>query len=119
MAHAPLREDPASAGSSLFATDANVGLSYSPRFLEHLTGLHHPESVDRLRAISQELEASGLMNRLTTWEPAPVDPDILGLVHPLEHQLRVRRACESGPGNLDPDTVVSAGSWDAALRAAG
>jgi acetoin utilization deacetylase AcuC-like enzyme len=32
---------------------------------------------------------------------------------------RVREFCLAGGGSLDPDTIVSSGSWDAALRAAG
>ncbi len=50
--------------------------------------------------------------------------DLLELVHDSSHVQRVRRACEEAAAadkivTLDADTVVSAGSWDAALAACG
>ena len=109
--------DPAQTGS--FHVQKRVGLSYSPAFLEHDTGPRHPESVRRLQAITDELERTGIMDRLHVWEPETADQDTIGLVHPLTHQRRVRDACAMGPANLDPDTSVSSGSWNAATRAAG
>ena len=43
----------------------------------------------------------------------------LTAVHPPEYVEQVRAVSESGGGAFDPDTVASAGSYDAALHAAG
>lgn len=110
-------DDPGSSGSSHF--QRRIGLSYSPTFLEHDTGESHPESIQRLEAILREFRNTGILDRLLTWEPSPASPETLGLVHPLEHQRRVQDTCALGTGNLDADTAVSAGSWEAARRAAG
>ncbi|MEA2399079.1 MAG: hypothetical protein QOK25_2635 [Thermoleophilaceae bacterium] len=45
--------------------------------------------------------------------------DALGAVHPAAYVDEVRRMSESGGGSFDPDTVASAGSFNAALHAAG
>jgi acetoin utilization deacetylase AcuC-like enzyme len=116
MDHQPIN-DPAQTGS--LHVRKRVGLSYSPTFLEHDTGPRHPESILRLQAITSELEKRGLTHRMHVWEPLPADADTIGLVHPLTHQQRVRDACAMGPANLDADTSVSTGSWNAAARAAG
>jgi acetoin utilization deacetylase AcuC-like enzyme len=51
--------------------------------------------------------------------PAPCDPDRLIRVHPASYVAAIETACRRAPARLDPDTVVSSGSWEAALLAAG
>jgi acetoin utilization deacetylase AcuC-like enzyme len=51
--------------------------------------------------------------------PDPVPDDILFAIHAEPYVEMVRACARSGGGILDPDTVVSAASYDAALRAAG
>jgi acetoin utilization deacetylase AcuC-like enzyme len=109
--------DPAVTGS--LHVQRRVGLSYSPSFLQHNTGPMHPESIQRLEAITRELSSRGFADRMVTWEPRPADSATIGLVHPLEHQRRVQQACAMGPTSLDADTAVSTGSWEAATRAVG
>jgi acetoin utilization deacetylase AcuC-like enzyme len=72
-----------------------------------------------LRAISQHLKDVGTWRRLDVWEPAPVDEDVLRLVHTPAHVEAMRQFIQSGGGHIDADTVVSEGSWEASLRAAG
>ncbi|MFN0071689.1 MAG: histone deacetylase [Chloroflexota bacterium] len=110
-------DDSAQAGSSHF--QKRIGLSYSPSFLEHDPGEAHPESNQRLVSIVRELDQTELSGRLIRWEPAPASAEIIGLVHPLAHQRMIQDACTRGPSDLDGDTTVSTGSWDAATRAAG
>jgi acetoin utilization deacetylase AcuC-like enzyme len=43
----------------------------------------------------------------------------LALIHTREHIEAMRSFIQAGGGHIDADTVVSAGSWEAALRAAG
>jgi len=91
-----------------------------PACLLHSNGPDHPERPERLRAIRDHLEASGLMRRLLLIEsPEPCPTERLLRVHDAAHIERVRRACDRAPAMLDPDTFVSAGSWEAALRSAG
>ena len=96
-----------------------VAFVYHPACLGHDTGPGHPERPDRLAAIHRRLETTGLLRDLEVIEPGPCPLHALLRVHPQTHVDRVRRACETAPAWLDPDTAVSAGSWDAALLAAG
>ena len=96
-----------------------TGLVRHDSFLEHVPGPGHPERPARLTAVRERLEASGLAAEMSLLEPAPIDPAVTLVVHSPEHLERVRAACERAPCALDGDTSVSAGSWDAALRAAG
>ena len=45
--------------------------------------------------------------------------ELLTAVHPRSYVEEIRGVCEAGGGALDPDTVASRGSWEAALHAAG
>ncbi len=88
--------------------------------LEHDTGPWHPECADRLRAVLRALEAEEFHDLLR--EQAPLATvEQLARVHPDRH-LRNILDLAPAPGEsiaLDPDTVFSAGSREAALRAAG
>lgn len=96
-----------------------LGFCYHPCFLDHDTGAGHPERPQRLRAILEHLRSTDVWNRLVLIEPEPVTRTILELVHPRAYIELIEQACREGPMALDPDTVVSPGSWEAALRAAG
>jgi acetoin utilization deacetylase AcuC-like enzyme len=86
----------------------------------HDTGWGHPEHVGRLRAIPRALrEDPELFAALTHHEGRHAVPDELVLAHTPAHVERVRRMAEAGGGAIDPDTVVSEGSWDAATAGAG
>jgi len=67
----------------------------------------------------QRVEAAGLLAAFELHEPEPLAPEDTLTVHSEAHLENVRRSCESAPRAIDGDTSVSAGSWDAALRAAG
>jgi acetoin utilization deacetylase AcuC-like enzyme len=96
-----------------------TGLAYSEAFLGHDTGALHPERPERLRAIVSHLRAAGTWDELDVWEPAPADEQTLRLVHSLGHIEAMRELTARGGGRIDADTFASAGSWEAALRAAG
>jgi acetoin utilization deacetylase AcuC-like enzyme len=94
-----------------------------PCFLEHDTGPGHPERPDRMRAIDRAL-AHELFKPLVRAE-APMRDDVeaaIGLAHPASYVDAIRKtrpATGKAPVRLDPDTVLSSGSWEAALRAVG
>ncbi|MBN9562721.1 MAG: histone deacetylase family protein [Alphaproteobacteria bacterium] len=91
-----------------------------PACLEHDVGPWHPECPDRLRAVLRALEGESFADLLR--ESAPLATvDQLARVHPAEY-VRAILAIRPAPGEtvaLDADTAMSAGSADAALRAAG
>ncbi len=90
---------------------------HHPSSLEHDTG-PHPENANRVRAIEAALERAGWLGLERVEAPAATRDQLLR-VHPAEHVERIRRLSEDGGGMIDMDTVVSAGSYAAALHAAG
>jgi acetoin utilization deacetylase AcuC-like enzyme len=95
-----------------------VGIVYDPIYLKHDTG-DHPESPRRLETIISHLEQTGLKQRLTLIKPRPATTEELALVHHESQVAQVREVAQRGGGWLDPDTVVSPASYEAALYAAG
>ncbi len=86
----------------------------------HDTGWEHPEHVGRLRAIPRALrERQALFEHLLHIEGRHASVRELALAHDPAYIERVRALVASGGGRLDPDTVVSEGSWDAATVGAG
>jgi acetoin utilization deacetylase AcuC-like enzyme len=88
-----------------------------PSSLEHDTG-SHPEQPARITAIERELERHDYFGWERVASPA-VDRSVLQRVHPPDYVESIERACANGGGHLDFDTVVSRGSFEAALHAAG
>jgi acetoin utilization deacetylase AcuC-like enzyme len=90
--------------------------------LEHETPPGHPERVDRLRAILRALEAEEF-HSLDRREAPPAERAAIGRVHSAAMIEGVFGAIPKGASTtfvqLDADTYVSAGSGEAALRAAG
>ena len=87
--------------------------------LDHDTGFGHPERSNRLKAIRNALdkeEFSSLVRR----EAPQATRDWLELIHPESFVDDIfRRAPDENQIYLDPDTVMSPGSVEAALRATG
>ena len=87
--------------------------------LYHETPPGHPESADRLRAVLHALDDKAFA-ALAREEAPPAAREELARVHPTFYIDAVLNAVpERGYASLDPDTHVSPGSGDAALRAAG
>src|SRR6266851_6158895 len=87
--------------------------------LEHDPGSHHPESPDRLRAILEALAADEFAPLLRREAPVAALDDV-ARVHPRSLVERLLAAVpESGYVGIDADTIMSPGSGEAALRAAG
>jgi acetoin utilization deacetylase AcuC-like enzyme len=88
-----------------------------PSSLAHDTG-QHPERAARITAIEEGLSARGWLGYERVQSPA-VARSTLTAVHPERYVASIERFAASGGGQLDLDTAVSTGSWDAALHAAG
>jgi acetoin utilization deacetylase AcuC-like enzyme len=88
-----------------------------PSSLNHETG-GHPERPARITAIEHELSHQGWLGFERVASP-PVAMEVLTAVHPASHVEAIERISAAGGGALDLDTVMSAGSFNAALHAAG
>jgi acetoin utilization deacetylase AcuC-like enzyme len=94
------------------------GYVYDPVYLEHDTG-GNPENARRLQVVIDELDWKGIRQLLKAIPARPATLDELTTVHQAEYISRLEAYCKQGGGWWDADTLVSAGSYKAALYAAG
>ncbi len=100
-----------------------------PDCMRHEMGAGHPECPERLSAIEDRLLISGVDLALTRREAPPAALADIELAHGRMHVAALRGLTDAlredmvagGPTHtpLDPDTLLNAHTWDAALRAAG
>ena len=82
----------------------------------HVTPSGHPERVERVAAVERGLAGLAFERRVS---PLAVEADLLRC-HPAAYLARLRAAVpDSGFVQLDPDTWLSPGSFEAASRAVG
>src|SRR5215831_15995315 len=117
-----------------------TGLVFDARFLAHDTGMQtavvmrggafqlepepHPSSVYITQRIKQFLDGSGLAAQMQSIPARAANEDELTAFHTHEYIAGVRAHCEGGPmkgvwGEIESDTPLSRGSYDAAIFAAG
>jgi acetoin utilization deacetylase AcuC-like enzyme len=97
-----------------------TGILFHDDFLNHITQIDHPERPGRLTVIVNELKKEKYAGKLVWDEPRLATVEEIEYVHSADYITRVRTTVKSSPQYLDsPDTLVSAGSYQAALRAAG
>lgn len=90
-----------------------------PAFLNHDTGPGHPERADRLRALEKALSDQAFAALIRREAPL-CDLDKIRLLHDSRYIDALQAAApHDGLIHLDPDTVMSPGTWEAALRAVG
>jgi acetoin utilization deacetylase AcuC-like enzyme len=91
-----------------------------PACLGHEPGPHHPERPERLAAVLAALQDKEFVG-LARAEAPLATTEQLGLVHP-DNYVQAMLGARPAPGEyamIDADTILSHGSIDAALRAAG
>jgi acetoin utilization deacetylase AcuC-like enzyme len=98
-------------------------MSAAPVLLHHLSSLDHdtgphPEQPARIVAIERELSARGYLGYERVSSPA-VERSALEAVHSARHVELIERLSARGGARIDADTIVSAGSFVAALHACG
>ncbi|MGW8282178.1 MAG: histone deacetylase family protein [Gemmatimonadota bacterium] len=105
---------------------APIGLFHHEACSRHDTGWGHPEHQGRLRAVVQRMSRSlpDLHEVVEPVEGTPVERDLILHVHTPSHIELVRQAVDRAAAmdeivRVEADTVVSAGSWAAAVAAAG
>lgn len=97
-----------------------TGILYHDDYLNHMTGMGHPERPGRVTVITEALKKENYQDKLMWDEPRCAMTEEIEYVHSKTYIERVKEASEAGPRNMDsPDTPVSKGSYKAALRAAG
>ncbi|AFZ00703.1 histone deacetylase family protein [Calothrix sp. PCC 6303] len=94
---------------------------YSDEFLDHLTGVGHPEKPQRLRAITDYLHTSKFSSQLEWKLPTPVSErdtmSLISQIHQPEYIQKLAQISSSGGGYLDYETIVSPRSYEVALLA--
>lgn len=88
-------------------------------YAEHDTG-EHPEGSDRVATTVGYLEQTDLWPRLSVFDsPRPATEEEILLVHTPAHLQAIKQAARGNGAWLDPDTHVSARSYEVALLSAG
>lgn len=91
-----------------------------PACYKHDMGNDHPESPARLSAIEDQLIASGIFPFLQQHDAPRVTHEQLLRVHTTEYVYGIESASpQQGVIHLDPDTIMTPYTLEAALRAAG
>jgi acetoin utilization deacetylase AcuC-like enzyme len=96
----------------------SVALYYDPLFLSHDTG-GHPENAGRIGACLDLLSTSRLLERLQQPPCRDATVEELALVHDRGYVEAMARFQTPRPAPVTVDTVASAGTYAAALRATG
>ena len=107
-----------------FGTDTlsfmTTAIVHHPIFREHDTGPGHPENPSRYTVVMDALRGDEeLWSRLRKVEAREAPRGDIQAAHSPQLYKHVERVVSEGLGYLDPDTVVSMRSLDAAKRAAG
>lgn len=94
-------------------------LADAAAFAGHDPGSGHPERVERLAAVAAGIRGAALDDAFSILEPRDATVAELTRVHDPALLDRLEALAARGGGGIDADTVASAGSWRAAIRAAG
>lgn len=102
-------------------TRTKTAVIYDPLYLEHYSGVGHPESPQRLTAIMDGIKKTHLLKTGTCVLLAPraVSSAALEAVHDPAYFKAIEKLSRSGGGTVDSDTILSSKSYDAAVHAAG
>jgi len=99
---------------------SHTGIVYDDIFMKHETLPGHPERAERLGAILDMLDATGLRDELRWIEPRDAALEDLARIHEPHYVDFVKQAVAAGERMLDiGDTCVGPHSYAAALKAAG
>lgn len=96
-----------------------TGVVKDRRYMNHDPGGFHPESPKRLEAIYGMLEEEKMQDAFVDVPVRRAEREELLLNHSAEYVELVASTDGDRPRSLDPDTVTSAGSYEAAMLAAG
>ncbi|HEX5588361.1 MAG TPA: histone deacetylase [Acidimicrobiia bacterium] len=86
---------------------------------DHDTGRRHPERPTRLEAVTRGVARAALAADVVQLPPRPATREELARAHDPGYLDALEQFVAGGGGALDPDTIVSPGSWDTAVHAVG
>jgi acetoin utilization deacetylase AcuC-like enzyme len=89
------------------------------RYIDHVTSAGHPESPRRLEAIYKKIEDNDIRDKFEEVEPREATKEEISFNHSIEYIEKIEKTAGKNFVSLDPDTNTSAGSWQAAILAAG
>src|SRR3972149_5672243 len=96
-----------------------LALLTSPAYLKH-DDPSHPENANRLRAIEEALDKTGLRERLTHLQPTPATREQITAVHAEEYVDALEKVMGAGPPYItNAPTYVVPESFETAVLAAG
>ncbi|MFW6115346.1 MAG: histone deacetylase [Thermodesulfobacteriota bacterium] len=96
-----------------------TGIVRDASYLDHRPGAFHPESHKRLEAIYEMLQGPDMRDKYPEVPVREATEEELLYIHSKDYIDMVAATAGKSYGYLDPDTQTSAGSYVAALRAAG
>jgi len=99
---------------------AKTGLVYDDIYLNHDTGLHHPETAKRLTAIIESLRTTGLLEKLFPIESEPAKRDIISFCHDPDYIDKFERdVTNASPFIHTPECPLSPDTFEVARYAVG
>ncbi|MGA3084301.1 MAG: histone deacetylase [Thermodesulfobacteriota bacterium] len=96
----------------------NTALIQDSIYLEHLRGVPHVESPQRLEVLYRMVE-DNFSGRLISVQPRPATQAELAYIHTPDYIQQIASTAGKSYISLDPDTQTSAKSYEAALMAVG
>ncbi|MEW5977889.1 MAG: histone deacetylase [Acidobacteriota bacterium] len=96
-----------------------TGIVFDKLFLEHDTGLYHPERKERLLSIGEGLQPYPHRSELLRLNTRAASIEELATIHSPAYIERIKRTAGAPTSQLDPDTVAGARSYSVALHAVG
>lgn len=96
-----------------------TGIVKDERYMNHVMGASHPESPQRLEVLYAMLEDPDMVGNFKEVPVRRAEKDELLLVHSRDYVEKIAATEGKEYTYLDPDTQTSAGSYEAALLAAG
>ncbi len=96
-----------------------IGIVKDPIYIEHDPGSYHPESPQRLVSVYNMLQGKDMENLFEEISPRKAQREEIELIHKSSYFDRVAATEGLSSSYLDPDTVTSKRSFEAALYAAG
>jgi acetoin utilization deacetylase AcuC-like enzyme len=99
---------------------STTGIMIDDRFRRHATGQGHPEAPERLTAIQEALDETGLLAACAAIPALPASEITLQQVHTHDYLTRLDAACRQGYPYIDvPDSAICPESYEIAKLAAG
>ena len=97
----------------------NTGIVKDRRYLLHGAGVAHPETPQRLASVYEMLETPDMVWKFTGIDARMATAEELERVHHRAYIETIAATAGKSLTMLDPDTMATAGSYDAARLAAG